>query len=29
MAKITVYLSASIAAYKGVDLVRELAKDGH
>lgn len=29
MAKITVYLSASIAAYKGVALVRELAKEGH
>lgn len=29
MAKIAVYLSGSIAAYKGVSLVRQLAKAGH
>ena len=29
MAKITVYLSGSIAAYKGVEVVRGLQKAGH
>ena len=29
MARITVYLSGSIAAYKGVEVVRGLQKAGH